>query len=121
MSAPAYSLEAWRRLCAQKEFPLPTEPKLEGSEPRTIPWREWFATAPLEIDQEALKALGTAGRFRRHLRSELRRHNGVVGAPGPALADVRRVAPAGLPPPRFRFALTRTLEANRGDLVRPRS
>ena len=56
MSAPAYSLEAWRRLRAQKELPRPAEPKPEGSEPRTIPWREWFATAPLEIDQEALKA-----------------------------------------------------------------
>ena len=56
MSVPAYSLEAWRRLRAQKELPRPAEPKPEGPEPRTIPWQQWFATAPIEIDQEALKA-----------------------------------------------------------------
>jgi hypothetical protein len=56
MSEPAYSLEAWRRLRAQRELPRPAEPKPEASEPRTIPWQQWFATTPLEIDQEALKA-----------------------------------------------------------------
>jgi len=51
VSAPAYSLEAWRRLRVQREqFPRPQEP-----EPPTIPWRQWFATAPLEIDPEAAK------------------------------------------------------------------
>jgi hypothetical protein len=54
MSAPAYSLEAWRRLRARKELPQPA-PESKPEE-RTIPWRHWFATAPLEIDEEALKA-----------------------------------------------------------------
>ncbi len=53
MSAPAYTLEAWRRFRAQKELPQPVpQPKPEE---RAIPWRQWFATAPLEIDQEAAK------------------------------------------------------------------
>lgn len=50
-SAPVYSLEARRRLRTQRELPRPPAP-----EPRTIPWRQWFATVPLEIDQEALRA-----------------------------------------------------------------
>jgi len=53
MSAPAYSLEAWRRFRAQKELPQPA-PQPESGE-RAIPWRQWFATVPLETDQEAAK------------------------------------------------------------------
>ena len=53
MTAPAYSLEAWRRFRAQKALPQPA-PQSKPEE-RTIPWRQWFATAPLEIDPEAAK------------------------------------------------------------------
>ena len=53
MSALAYSLAAWRRFRAQKELPQPAPQPKSGE--RTIPWRQWFATVPLETDQEAAK------------------------------------------------------------------
>ncbi len=50
MTAPAYSLEALRRLRAQQQQRQPAH-----SEPRTIPWREWFATTGIEVDPAAAK------------------------------------------------------------------
>ncbi len=49
MTAPAYSLEALRRLRAPRQQPQASA----GSEPRTIPWREWFATEGIEVDPAA--------------------------------------------------------------------
>jgi hypothetical protein len=47
----AYSLEAFRRIRARREQQQPQA----DSEPRTIPWREWFATAGIEVDPAAAK------------------------------------------------------------------
>jgi hypothetical protein len=53
VTAAAYSLEALRRLRESKQ-PL-AQPKSQQSDPPTIPWREWFATAGIEVDPAAAK------------------------------------------------------------------
>ncbi len=53
MTAPAYSLEALRRLREAGQQQQPPQATAGSSDPPTIPWRKWFATAPLEIDPVA--------------------------------------------------------------------
>lgn len=52
MTGPAYSLEALRRVRAQRQ-----QHSSADSEPRTIPWRQWFATDGIEVDPAAAKVM----------------------------------------------------------------